>query len=338
MYRLAESAHGKFSLCRKSCRARQLVVRRLGRDETAEKALERRLRESQRVDERVRFVNDLVDWEREKRQVGRNLLVLEIQGETECHSGQMEEAEYFWKLDIQAAEEEAKMKCAEIKHTFQRIARDCADATFLSHTVAEPPSPASSALCDHLGVEILPTLQFWRDGVKLWEHRGALHMEDDLAEGVLYYEGSAADGIHMASYVTELETKAAFNTFVYGAEPNNRVLKVVNVALTSASPCIHVYPAVLALARNFMGHVSFARAMADGSAELEQLMKDYHVLEVPTFLFFRDGKEVGRHVGSSRADLIGQILQIQQTLGIMPPPKPSLGGMPRPQRQRASWR
>lgn len=39
------------------------------------------------------------------------------------------------------------------------------------------------AACDRLGVEVLPTVQFWRDKKKLWEHRGILHLEQDLGEG-----------------------------------------------------------------------------------------------------------------------------------------------------------
>ena len=39
--------------------------------------------------------------------------------------------------------------------------------------------------CDRLGVEVLPTLQFWRDGAKLWEHRGVVELDQDLAEGAL---------------------------------------------------------------------------------------------------------------------------------------------------------
>ncbi len=37
---------------------------------------------------------------------------------------------------------------------------------------------------------------------------------------------------------------------------------------------------------------------------------------------FRAGKEVGRHIGSSKGDLIGQILQQQSSFGISPPPPP----------------
>ena len=44
---------------------------------------------------------------------------------------------------------------------------------------------------------------------------------------------------------------------------------------------------------------------------------------MPTFLFYRGGRIVGRHVGSSRADLIGQILQQQNAAGVAPPPPPA---------------
>ena len=52
-------------------------------------------------------------------------------------------------------------------------------------------------------------------------------------------------------------------------------------------------------------------------------------LQVPTFVFYRSGKEVGRHVGSSRGDLIGQILMQQNALGIAPPPPPVKAGTSR---------
>lgn len=48
-------------------------------------------------------------------------------------------------------------------------------------------------------------------------------------------------------------------------------------------------------------------------------------MQVPTFIFFRKGKEVGRHVGSTRGDLIGQILQQQNALGLAPPSVKGMG-------------
>ena len=57
--------------------------------------------------------------------------------------------------------------------------------------------------------------------------------------------------------------------------------------------------------------------------------------QVPTFLFYRGGEPVGRHVGSSRADLIGQILAQQARFGIQPPPPPGVAqsAKPRPMRR-----
>ena len=52
-------------------------------------------------------------------------------------------------------------------------------------------------------------------------------------------------------------------------------------------------------------------------------------LQVPTFIFYRNGQEVGRHVGSSRGDLIGKILEQQNAQGIAPPSPPVPAGTAR---------
>lgn len=55
-----------------------------------------------------------------------------------------------------------------------------------------PPSPIINPQADHdeaddlldqLGIDVLPTVQFWRNGRKLWEHRGAMQLEQGLGEG-----------------------------------------------------------------------------------------------------------------------------------------------------------
>ncbi len=48
---------------------------------------------------------------------------------------------------------------------------------------AQADTDEGQAACDRLGVDVLPTLQFWRDGAKLWEHRGIIELDQDLAEG-----------------------------------------------------------------------------------------------------------------------------------------------------------
>ena len=91
------------------------------------------------------------------------------------------------------------------------------------------------AACDELGVDVLPTLQFYKDGNKLWEHRGHLQLQQDLGEGVpsaynacwphlpqltpysagvLYYGGSAAGGLKAGEFITDLDSRQDLDTFV----------------------------------------------------------------------------------------------------------------------------
>lgn len=57
--------------------------------------------------------------------------------------------------------------------------------------LAAPPSrqtdgsPQNEALVRKLGVEVLPTLQFYRDGKLLWAHKGVVQMETGVGEGTL---------------------------------------------------------------------------------------------------------------------------------------------------------
>lgn len=37
--------------------------------------------------------------------------------------------------------------------------------------------------CDELGIKVIPTVQFWKSGAKLWEHKGIVELENDLGEG-----------------------------------------------------------------------------------------------------------------------------------------------------------
>jgi hypothetical protein len=51
-------------------------------------------------------------------------------------------------------------------------------------------SEEGSELCDRLGVEVLPTLQFWKGGEKVWEHRGVVQLDQNLGEGGLARGGT----------------------------------------------------------------------------------------------------------------------------------------------------
>jgi thioredoxin-like negative regulator of GroEL len=279
--------------------------------ESADQALERRLRESERVEQRVYYITSINEWEQELSKAEDRLVVLELHSDTVCQTGDEEEAELQWKEDQEAALE----PCRQLKHTFQRIARDCPDVVFLA---ADADSDQGHELCDALEVDVLPTVQFWRHGKLLWQHRGVLEMEQDLGEGVLYFGDTAANNEKASSYIQDLHSRADYDNFIASAAPDELV--VVDISLTDAAPCVHIFPAVLALARSFQGgYAAFARLMGDENEELKQLMLELNVIQVPTFVFYRGGKLVGRHVGSSRGDLIGQILTQQSAAGIQPP-------------------
>lgn len=55
----------------------------------------------------------------------------------------------------------------------------------------------------------------------------------------------------------------------------------------------------------------FARLHGDESEDCQELLKLMGVVEVPTFLFVKAGKLLGRYVGSGRGSLIGEILRHQ---------------------------
>lgn len=279
--------------------------------ESPEQALERRIRESDRVDERVSYITSFKDWEQELAKAEGRLVVLEVHSEEVCQTGFDEEAELQWKDDVKAALE----PCRNLKHTFQRTARDCPDVVFLA---AEADSDEGQELCDRLNIDVLPTLQFWKDGHLLWEHRGVVQLDQDLGEGVLYFGDTAANNEKASSYIQDIHSRADLESFLGATGPKE--LAVVDVSLTDAAPCVHIFPAVLALARSFKGFAAFARLLGDENEELKGLITELNVKQVPTFLFYRGGELVGRHVGSSRGDLIGQILAQQAAAGIQPPP------------------
>ncbi len=278
-------------------------------DASREDAISRRAAETRRVAERVGYLRSAAEWEAALAGAGDRLVVLEVRSEVICQTGLEEEPELQWRDDRRAALE----PCLELKHTFQRTARECPDVEFRA---VDADSPGGKELAAELGVRVLPTVQFWRRGRMLWKHEGVSDLDRDLGEGVLFYGDTAAAGEKASQYVEDLADRAAFAAFL-AAQPAE-ALAVVDCSLTSASPCVHIFPAVLALARAFRGQAAFARLLGDAGPEAAALFREHGVVQVPTFLFFRGGELIGRHVGSSRGDLIGSILAVQGTTGELP--------------------
>ncbi|KAG6785625.1 hypothetical protein NC652_005201 [Populus alba x Populus x berolinensis] len=88
-------------------------------------------------------------------------------------------------------------------------------------------------------------------------------------------------------------------------------LIVLDVGLKRCGPCVKVYPTVIKLSRQMSDTVVFARMNGDEIDSCMQFLKDMDVFEVPYFLFIRDGKICGRHVGSGNGELTGEILTYQ---------------------------
>ena len=59
-----------------------------------------------------------------------------------------------------------------------------------------------------------------------------------------------------------------------------QVLTVIDVSLSDAAGCIRLFPAVLALAKSFVGFAAFARLLGDSNEETKQLMKELSIQQV----------------------------------------------------------
>ncbi len=80
----------------------------------------------------------------------------------------------------------------------------------------------------------------------------------------------------------EITSSTQLDTFVQ-SQPEN-VLTVVNIS-SNATPCVRVFPAVLALAKNFVGYAAFGRLLYETSDETQALANQLKVREVGTTLW-----------------------------------------------------
>lgn len=261
-------------------------------------------------------------------EAGDGVVVAVVLSPNYCDSGLDEEAEVQWQ-----AERRAQMdRCSHLDNSFHAVAADCPDIQFVEFEVLSK----DDAICEDLGVSVVPSIQFWRGGRKVWEHQGVLGLEQELAEGVLYYGDTGANNEKASQHVVELHTHAQVDAFV-AAQPEP-VLAVVQVSVEVCLPCMHIYPTVLALAKAFKGYAAFGRLIGDEGTEYDNLLAELHVEEVPTFIFYRGGQEVGRFTGSARGDLVGHILRLQEGFGIAPPAAPARPRRPRQARSTAARR
>jgi thioredoxin-like negative regulator of GroEL len=184
------------------------------------------------------------------------------------------------------------------------------------HVQEDADSP--SELAQHLGVKRFPSVLFFRNGQIIWRADGSHGLQGDVMEGLLYFGESSDAASAVSRHVQELPTPADFDSFVSG-KSSESTLQMVMLTTPLCSPCIHAFPTYVTLAANFAGLIDFARLESDSTPEVNELFGKLRVLEAPTFLVYRDGKEIDRNVSSNRGDLIGHLLGVAVQNGIQPP-------------------
>ncbi|KAI8548988.1 hypothetical protein RHMOL_Rhmol07G0316200 [Rhododendron molle] len=179
------------------------------------------------------------------------------------------------------------------------LSRTCGDVEFL--LVMGDESESTKELCAREKIDKVPHFSFYKSMEKIHEEEGI--GPDELVGDVLYYgdNHSAVVQLHCREDVEKL----------IGDHKVDQKLIVLDVGLKHCGPCVKVYPTVLKLSRQMTDTVVFARMNGDENDSCMGFLKDMNVVEVPTFLFIRDGEICGRYVGSGKGELIGEILRYQ---------------------------
>uniref|UniRef100_A0A1J3JQB5 Thioredoxin-like protein CDSP32, chloroplastic n=1 Tax=Noccaea caerulescens TaxID=107243 RepID=A0A1J3JQB5_NOCCA len=177
------------------------------------------------------------------------------------------------------------------------LSKTCNDVVFL--LVMGDESEKTRELCRREKIEKVPHFSFYKSMEKIHEEEGI--GPDQLMGDVLYYGDN-----HSA--VVQLHGRADVEKLIDENKTGGKLI-VLDVGLKHCGPCVKVYPTVLKLSRSMSETVVFARMNGDENDSCMEFLKDMNVIEVPTFLFIRDGEIRGRYVGSGKGELIGEILR-----------------------------
>ncbi|KAE8696778.1 Thioredoxin-like protein CDSP32 [Hibiscus syriacus] len=182
--------------------------------------------------------------------------------------------------------------------THLELSRTCNDVEFI--LVMGNESDKTRELCQREKITKVPHFSFYKSKEKIHEEEGI--GPDQLMGDVLYY-GDSHSG------VVQLNSREDVEKLIDDHKLDHKLI-VLDVGLKHCGPCVKVYPTVVKLSKQ-MDSVVFARMNGDENDSCMQFLKDMDVVEVPTFLFIRDGEICGRYVGSGKGELIGEILRYQ---------------------------
>ncbi|XP_068344388.1 thioredoxin-like protein CDSP32, chloroplastic [Pyrus communis] len=179
------------------------------------------------------------------------------------------------------------------------LSRTCNDVEFL--LVMGDESEDTRELCRRENIDKVPHFSFYKRMEKIHEEEG---IDGDRLRGdVLYYGDNHSE-------VVQLHQREDVEKLIEEHKADSKLI-VLDVGLKHCGPCVKVYPTVVKLSRRMSDTVVFARMNGDENDSCLQFLKDMEVVEVPTFLFIRDGEICGRYVGSGKGELIGEILRYQ---------------------------
>ncbi|XP_039024247.1 thioredoxin-like protein CDSP32, chloroplastic [Hibiscus syriacus] len=224
-------------------------------------------------DERVKQVHSMEEFDEVLKTAKNKLVVVEFAASHSYHSSKI----YPFMVEL---------------------SRTCNDVEFI--LVMGDESDKTRELCIREEIKKVPHFSFYKSMEKIHEEEGI--GPDQLMGDVLYYGDS-----HSA--VVQLHCREDVEKLIEDHKVDHKLI-VLDVGLKHCGPCVKVYPTVIKLSRQ-MDSVVFARMNGDENDSCMQFLKDMDVVEVPTFLFIRDGEICGRYVGSGKGELIGEILRYQ---------------------------
>lgn len=179
------------------------------------------------------------------------------------------------------------------------LSRTCNDVEFL--LVMGDESEKTKELCKREKVDKVPHFTFYKSKEKIHEEEA---IGPDMLVGDVLYYGDNHSG------VVQLHNREDVEKLIEDHKIDHKLI-VLDVGLKHCGPCVKVYPTVIKLSRQMNDTVIFARMNGDENDSCMQFLRDMEVVQVPTFLFIRDGKICGRYVGSGKGELIGEILRYQ---------------------------
>jgi thiol-disulfide isomerase/thioredoxin len=227
-----------------------------------------------KTDDRVQQVHSIEEFDEALRTAKSKLVVVEYAASHSYHSSKI----YPFMVDL---------------------SRTCSDVEFI--LVMGDESEKTRELCKREKIDKVPHFSFYKSMEKIHEEEGI--GPDVLVGDVLYYGDNH-------SSVVQLHSREDVEKLIEENKVDHKLI-VLDVGLKHCGPCVKVYPTVIKLSKQMVDSVVFARMNGDENDSCMQFLKDMDVVEVPTFLFIRDGDICGRYVGSGKGELIGEILRYQ---------------------------